>query len=66
MTPGLRTSEFKIAVLAALANIANANQHWTSWRQALLPTLAAIGYILSRGLAKTEPRSPVPPAPPAA
>lgn len=55
-TPGMKTSEFLVAVLTAALTLANASANWVSWREALMPTLAAVGYILSRGFAKTEPR----------
>jgi hypothetical protein len=68
--PGFRTSEWFVLVATAVLNIANSSQNWVSWRDALLPTITAAGYIVSRGLAKTEPRpavpTPTPPAPPAA
>ncbi len=57
MTPGLRTSEFKVAALAAILNLLNASQDWVSWRQAATATAAAVAYVLSRGFAKTEPRA---------
>lgn len=60
--PGFQSSEWAVALVTAILNIANASQGWVSWRDALLPTLAAVGYVLSRGLAKYEPRGPLPPA----
>jgi hypothetical protein len=60
--PGFQTSEWGVALLTGALNLVNNSQHWTSWRGALLPTLAAVAYIVSRGLAKYEPRAQVPPA----
>lgn len=54
--PGFATSEWAVALVTAVLNLVNDSQGWVSWRQALLPTAAAIGYVLSRGLAKYEPR----------
>jgi hypothetical protein len=54
--PGFHTSEFKVALTAALLNLVNTWQGWVSWRDALIPTLSAVGYVVSRGFAKTEPR----------
>lgn len=56
--PGFHTSEWAVAFLTAALNLANDSQGWVSWRQALLPTLAAVAYVVSRGLAKYEPRGP--------
>ncbi len=56
MTPGLRSSEFKVALLTAIGVLANSSAHWTSWRNAATATAAAVAYVISRGLAKTEPR----------
>ncbi len=56
--PGFHTSEWAVALVTAALNLANASAGWVSWRQALLPTLAAVGYVISRGLAKYEPRGP--------
>ena len=56
LSPGLRSSEFKVALLSAVLNLLNSSQHWTSWRNAATATAAAVAYVLSRGLAKTEPR----------
>ena len=54
--PGFHTSEWFVAIATAVLNVANSSQDWISWRDALLPTLAAASYVISRGLAKTEPR----------
>lgn len=62
--PGFRTSEWAVALVAAALNLANDSAGWVSWRQALLPTLAAVAYVVSRGLAKYEPRGPQGGAPP--
>lgn len=58
LTPGLKSSEWYVALVAAGGNLLNDSQGWVSWRQALLPTLAAVAYVVSRGLAKYEPRGP--------
>lgn len=55
--PGFHTSEFLVALLTVAGNLVNASQHWVSWRDAATATLAAVAYVISRGLAKTEPRS---------
>jgi len=52
--PGFHTSEWAVAIFTAALNLANNAAGWVSWRDALLPTLAAVSYIVSRGLAKTE------------
>lgn len=62
--PGFHTSEFFVAVITAVLNVLNASQHWTSWQQAVLPTIAAVGYVVSRGLAKVENRQTTAPPPP--
>jgi tryptophan-rich sensory protein len=54
--PGFQTSEWAVSLVTAILNIVNNSQGWVSWRDALLPTLAAVAYIVSRGLAKYEPR----------
>ena len=59
--PGFRTSEWAVAIITAALNIANSSAHWVSWQQAILPTLAGISYVVSRGLAKYEPRGTNPP-----
>jgi hypothetical protein len=65
--PGFHTSEWFVTVATAILTVANASQNWLSWRDALLPTLGAVGYVISRGLAKTETRPAVlPPTPPVA
>lgn len=56
VTPGMRTSEFKVAVATAILSLANSSQNWVTWHQALPPIGAAVAYIISRGLAKTEVR----------
>lgn len=67
MTPGLRTSEFKVTVLTIVAAIVSALQDYVSDPTAVkLGIGASIAYILSRGLAKYESRTssgaPTPPA----
>jgi hypothetical protein len=60
MTPGLRTSEFKVAVLTVGVAVVSALADWVSNRYAFAGgVLGAVGYVVSRGLAKTEPREPV-------
>lgn len=67
VTPGLRTSEFKVAVLAVVGAILSATQDYiTDPTATKLSVGAAVAYILSRGLAKYEQRtttvsSPTPP-----
>ena len=56
--PGFRSSEWLVALLTAVLNLVNDSAGWVSWRQALLPTAAAAAYVISRGLAKYEPRGP--------
>ena len=72
MTPGARSSEFLIMVLNVVAQVILA---WTdtlsSGTATKLGVLGTLAYILSRGLAKYETRTqvpppPVPPAPPQA
>jgi hypothetical protein len=59
MTPGLRTSEFKVAVLTAIGSIAAGLADWVPNRYALIGSvLAGIGYILSRGHAKSGTPTP--------
>lgn len=55
--PGFHTSEWIVAVVTALGTLANASQHWVTWQQSLPAIAAAIAYIVSRGLAKNEPRA---------
>lgn len=68
--PGLRSSEWWVAFVTAALNLANSSAGWVTWKQAIPPTVAAVAYVVSRGLAKYEPRPPVvtppPPAPPVA
>lgn len=60
VTPGTRTSEFKAAVLAVVAALVSGYQDYISNPDAAkLSLAAAIAYIVSRGLAKYEPRPPV-------
>jgi ammonia channel protein AmtB len=64
MTPGLRSSEFKTAVLVAGAAIVSAAANWVSNRYALgAGVLGGVSYIVSRGLAKYEQRNDQTPPP---
>lgn len=54
--PGFRSSEWAVALVTATLNLVNDSTGWVSWKQALLPTAAAVAYVVSRGLAKYEPR----------
>lgn len=55
--PGLHTSEFLIAVLNFVGQVIAANQGVVSDGTAAKYTVAgAVAYIISRGLAKYEPR----------
>lgn len=55
--PGFRTSEFIVAVLNFIGQVVAANQGVVSDGTAAKYTLAgAVAYIISRGLAKYEPR----------
>ena len=56
--PGFHTSEWAVAFVTAALNLANTSAGWITWRQAVLPTIAAVAYVVSRGLAKVEPRNP--------
>lgn len=55
--PGFQTSEWYVAFVTAALNIANSAAGWVSWKQAIVPSIAAIAYVVSRGLAKYEPRN---------
>ena len=57
VTPGMRTSEFRVAVLTAILNLVNSSQHWVTWQQAAVASLAAVSYVVSRGFAKSETRA---------
>ena len=59
VTPGILSSEFRVAVLIATLLGVNADQHWVSAIYALVVAAPGIAYIVSRGLAKVEPRGPV-------
>lgn len=64
--PGLRTSEFLSALANVVVQIALAWNGTVSDSTAThLSVYGAIAYILSRGLAKYEPRPPVETTPPA-
>ena len=57
--PGFRTSEFLVALANLIAQVVLAMNGTVSDGTATKYTLAgAIAYILSRGLAKYEPRGP--------
>jgi hypothetical protein len=57
MTPGMRTSEFKLFLANIVGQIILALNHTVSNGTATKYTLAgAIAYIISRGLAKVETR----------
>lgn len=59
MSPGLKTSEFKVAVLTVGVAVVSAAADWVSNRWAFAGgVLGAVGYVISRGLAKVEPRNP--------
>ncbi len=63
--PGFKTSEFLTAAANLIVQVAFA---WhgtvTDGTAAKYSVAGAIAYILSRGLAKYEPRGSVPPTPP--
>jgi hypothetical protein len=56
--PGLQTSEWYVAAVTAILNLVNSSTGWITYKQAIPPTIAAIAYVISRGLAKYEPRNP--------
>jgi hypothetical protein len=57
MTPGLKTSEFKVALLTVIFSVVAYAADWINHRYAWGGGIAAVAaYILSRGFAKTEPR----------
>jgi hypothetical protein len=59
MTPGLRTSEFKAAALSVIVAVVAGAADWVTNRWAFAGGILAAGaYVLSRGLAKYEPRGP--------
>lgn len=65
-TPGTRTSEFLLAILNAVAQLVLAVTNTVGTGTATKYGLAgALAYIVSRGLAKYEPRGTTPPTPPA-
>ena len=64
--PGFRTSEFLVAAANLVAQVVMQLNGTESTGTAVQYSLAgAIAYIVSRGLAKYEPRPPVATAPPA-
>jgi hypothetical protein len=66
-TPGMQSSEFAVTVITAVLDLLNNSQGWVTFHQALIPNLAALAYVLSRGFAKTEIRGGSPPnVPPSA
>lgn len=54
--PGLQSSEWYVAFVTAALNLANSSAGWVTPHQAIAPTVAAVAYVVSRGLAKYEPR----------
>lgn len=59
MSPGLRTSEFKVAALTVGVAVVAGIADWVSNRYAFAGgVLGAVGYVISRGLAKFETRGP--------
>lgn len=54
--PGFQTSEWYVALITAVLNLLNSSQNWVSWKEAIIPSIAAVAYVVSRGLAKYEPR----------
>lgn len=56
--PGFQSSEWWVAIVTAALNLANSSAGWVTYKQAIPPTLAAVAYVVSRGLAKYEPRNP--------
>ena len=57
--PGFHTSEFLVALLTLLGSIiADAQGYITSTDATKLSVAGAVAYIVSRGLAKYEPRGP--------
>jgi len=57
--PGFKTSEFLVAVLTLVGSIVSAAEDYISDPTAVkLSVAGALSYIVSRGLAKTEPRGP--------
>ena len=64
--PGFRTSEFLSALANVIVQVALAYNGTVSTGTATqLSVAGAIAYIISRGLAKYEPRPPVETTPPA-
>jgi hypothetical protein len=62
--PGFRTSEFLVALLAVVGSIvADVQDYISNADAAHLSIAGAVAFVISRGLAKTEPRNP--PTPPA-
>lgn len=56
ITPGILSSEFRVAVLIATLLGVNSDQHWIGAIYALIVASPGLAYIISRGLAKVEPR----------
>lgn len=55
--PGVQSSEFKVLVALCGWLGLNAGEHWVSMiNAAIIAGVPAVGYALSRGLAKTESR----------
>lgn len=61
MTKGYKTSEFWVKVVTTVLTLVNASGalgEYTIPIEGILPVIAlAVGYIVSRGMAKTEVRS---------
>lgn len=58
VTPGMKTSEFLLAVLNVVAMIVASAQDYISDNMGVgLSVAGGIAYIVSRGLAKTETRT---------
>lgn len=56
--PGFKTSEWAVAALTVVWYIVNAAADYYSTAGAVELSLPAVAYIVSRGLAKYEPRGP--------
>lgn len=65
-TPGTKTSEFLVTVLNIVAQLILAlTDTLSSGTATKLGVAGTIAYVVSRGLAKYEPRGTTPPPPPA-
>lgn len=54
--PGVQSSEFKVGMALLVWLGVDASQKWVSLLNALIIAAPGLFYIVSRGLAKTEPR----------